>query len=147
MHLLCNYTGMMQEEMKRKLIDEVISGTKEFPDKRSAWTKAGFLEAVKILLTERNTLFESLTGKLYEYPELKNMLYTLLFQGQSILYSPDNATIDMATMFGFVKNQKRTVEDDNRIFETRLYNLFLTMPEAQETDLRIRTVFFWHKSS
>ena len=57
-----------------KLLDEQISGRPQFPTKREAWTKKGFLEAVKILLSEPNTLFESLINKLEDYPELNDML-------------------------------------------------------------------------
>ena len=47
-----------------KIIDENISGTENFPTKSDAWTKDGFLKAVRIVLTEENTLFESLDNKL-----------------------------------------------------------------------------------
>ena len=56
-----------------KLIDERIPGSTEFPDKTSAWTTQGCLEAVKILPEEKSPLFESLTGKLSDYPELKKL--------------------------------------------------------------------------
>lgn len=117
-----------------KLIDEKVAGSENFPDKKSAWTKDGFLEAVNMLLAEKNTLFESLSGKLMDYPELLQVLDTLLFQGQNIIYSPDNAGIDMALMFGFVKVENGVVVVANRIFETRLYNMFLTAPQEQNTD-------------
>lgn len=35
-----------------KLIDEQVAGTKEFPDRHSAWTKDGFQAAVKLILYE-----------------------------------------------------------------------------------------------
>lgn len=118
-----------------KLIDEQVAGTEPFFDKSAAWTKEGFLEAVKILLAEQNTLFESLIGKLNEYPELKQMLHSLLFQGQNIIYSPDDDAIAMARMFGFIKVENHAVAVANRIFETRLYNYFLMAPEMQSNDI------------
>ncbi len=116
-----------------KLLDEKIAGSEEFPDKASAWTKEGVLQAVNMLLAEKNTLFESLAGKLSEYPELKNTIFTLLFKGQKILYNPDDDEVDMALMFGFVRVDKGSVVIANRIFETRLYNMFLTAPEEQNS--------------
>ena len=86
---------------------------------------------MRILLSEKNTLFESLSGKLVEYPELKEILYRLLFQGQSIPYDPDDEAIDMAILFGFVKKENETVVIANRIFDTRLYNMFLALPKMQ----------------
>lgn len=117
-----------------KLLDETVTESEGFPDRASVWTKEGFLVAVKILLEESNTLFESLSGKIMDYPELRQILYTLLFRGQNVLYGPDNIGINMALMFGFVKVKNGVVVVANRIFETRLYNMFLTTPEEQNTD-------------
>ena len=63
------------------------------------WTKQGVLEAIKILLKETNTLFDDLRKKITDYKELKNMLYSILFQGESYPYNPDNFVIDIGTMF------------------------------------------------
>ena len=90
------------------------------------WTKQGVLEAIKILLKETNTLFDDLRKKITDYKELKNMLYSILFQGESYPYNPDNFVIDIGTMFGFIKENDGQVVISNRIFETRLYNLFLS---------------------
>ena len=68
-----------------QLQDEEISVKKEYGSKKSAWTKKGFLEAVRILLSEKNMLFESLREKLESYPELNSMLYSLLFTGKAIV--------------------------------------------------------------
>ena len=132
-----NYTSGYPFLVSRicQLMDERIARNKEFPEKSDAWTKKGFLEAIKLLLSEKNTLFESLIGKINEYPELKTVLSLLLFQGQSIIYNPDDSAIDIALMFGFVKVDKGTVIIANRIFETRLYNLFLTTSEVQNSDI------------
>lgn len=118
-----------------KLIDENIAGTTRFPNKSTAWTKGGFLEAVKILLTEKNTLFDSLMGKLVDSSELSEVVYSVLFSGDRIVYSPDEPWIDMAMMFGFAKNRDGNVVIANRIFETRLYNYFLATKESQNSEL------------
>lgn len=134
-HLLYDYTSGYPFLVSRlcKLIDEEIVGSLDCPDEKTAWTKEGFLEALKCLLSEKNTLFESLIGKLSEYPSLKEMLYSVLFYGKPIVYNPDDEAIDMASMFGFVKNRNGNVIIANRIFEIRLYNMFLTTSEAQNS--------------
>lgn len=68
------------------------------------WNREGFLEAVRTMMGENNALFESLIGKLSDYPELERMLKDLLFSGKPITYNPTNQMIGMAEMFGFVKN-------------------------------------------
>ena len=118
-----------------KLMDERVPQKEGFRDSARAWTRDGFLEAVKMLLGEKNSLFESLAGKLEDFPELKHMLYLLLFQGRRIIYNPDDQAVDTAMMFGFVKVMDGAVVVANRIFETRLYNMFLTLPDVQNLDV------------
>ena len=89
-------------------------------------TKEGLLKAVNILLKEKNTLFESLVNKLADYPELRKVIYALLFNGKMIPYNPLNPAIEMAEMFGFIKRENDTAVISNRIFETVLYNYFLS---------------------
>ena len=118
-----------------KILDEQTAGRPGFPDKRSVWTKRGISKAVELLLAEKIPLFESVIGKLRDYPELKSTLHALLFYGQNIVYNPDDSLIDMALMFGFVKIVENRVVLANRIFETRVYNYFLTTTDMQNTDL------------
>ena len=108
-----------------KLMDEKVAGSVHFPGKSEAWTKDGFLSAVRMLLAEENTLYESLDNKLIDYPDLKQMLQELLLHGSVIEYVPGNMGIRMAVMFGFVTVINHIVQVSNRIFETRLYNGFL----------------------
>ena len=109
-----------------KLMDERVSESSEFAgDKGRAWTKEGFLDAVNILLTEPNTLFDSLFHKLEDYPELEQVLKRLLFEGKEIPYVLGDRPIEMALMFGFVRRSGNLVIVANRIFETLLYNFFL----------------------
>lgn len=117
-----------------KLIDERIGGEKEGA-KKAAWTEEGFLKAVRMLLIDTNTLFESLIGKLADYPELERMLKELLFLGKPISYNPTNPVISLAVMFGFVKNVDGKVVPANRIFDTLLYNHFLSMDELQPSGM------------
>lgn len=84
------------------------------------------MKGINILLDEKNTLFESLVNKLVDNPDLKEMLYQLLFIGKNIVYNPLNQAVSVAEMFGFVKNDKGSAVPANRIFEMVLYNLFLS---------------------
>lgn len=118
-----------------KLMDETVSTNGESDTRAAAWTRNGFHEAVRILLAEKNTLFESLFSKLSDYPELDAMLQELLFTGKNVVYNSDEPAIDVATMFGFIKNQGGTVVMANRIFETRLYNHYLSAARMQREDI------------
>ncbi len=128
--LLYRYTSGYPFLVSRlcKLMDEKT-------DPETAWTKEGFLEAVRMLLLETNPLFESLIGKLTDYPELEQMLGELLFFGKTITYNPMNPAISLAMMFGFVKNADGKVIPANRIFDTLLYNHFLSLDELHASDM------------
>lgn len=135
--LLFEYTSGYPVLVSRlcNLMDEKIPRMDNFKDKAAAWSKDGLLEAVKLLLSEKNALFDSLIGKLEDYPELKNLIRMLLFQGQTILYNADSPAINMLLMFGFAKVEQMCVQIANRIFEVRLYNYFLTLPVVQENKI------------
>lgn len=123
-----------------KSLDEKMDGISECKEKEEVWTRAGVLEAVKILVSEKNTLFESLIGKLNGYPGLKVLIYQLLFQGQFIICNSDDPAINMLLMFGFAKEMNGTVQIANRIFEIRLYNYFLTLTEIQNGEICKRAI-------
>ncbi|MCD8018038.1 MAG: hypothetical protein LUF92_00155 [Clostridiales bacterium] len=92
----------------------------------------GFQAAEKVLVNDSNALFLSLKGKLNDYPKLRNVIYDLLFTGKPIAYTPMNDYIEIAAMFGFIRNENGTAVIFNRIFETVLYNLFIS--EEYETN-------------
>ena len=112
-----------------KLMDEKIRPEETGEGGRYPWTKKGFHEAVRLILSEENALFGSMIGKLADYSELNTMLSSLLFAGEHTVYNPDNLAISDATMFGFVKNRQGNVAIANRIFEARLYNYYLSTAE------------------
>ena len=105
-----------------KLIDEYEDAERM----HMKWSRQGVTDAVQILLKEPSTLFDDMRKKIEDYPELKKMLYAILFQGETYPYNPDNFAIDIGTMFGFIRECEGQVVISNRIFETRLYNLFLS---------------------
>jgi hypothetical protein len=130
-----HHTGMDLEKIANLLYDYtsgypfLVSRLCQLMDRSARWTKDGFLQAVKILLVEKNTLFESLIGKLNDYPELRELIYSILIKGERITYNLYSKAIEIATMFGFVKNNQGILAVANRIFETQFYNLFLSEDE------------------
>lgn len=114
-----------------QLIDERVAGGTSCPDVKAAWTKTGILEAVRIILKEPNTLFDDMIKHLYEYPRLSAMLKNILFQGRRYTFETDAQVIQLGIMFGFLKEQDQAVCVANRIFETKLYNFFLSEEESK----------------
>lgn len=109
-----------------KLLDERIPETEEFQDRKRVWSREGVREAVKIVQNSRASLFDSMTRQLDEHPEMKQMLREILFQGLRIPYSSDNHAAELAEMFGYITNKDGSIRVSNRIFEMRLYNLFIS---------------------
>jgi len=112
-----------------QLIDEHVG--KVMGDLSRAWTRFGLDEAVKLLLAEDNTLFQSVTGKLTNYPELKASIRSILMEGTKLTWNPDQNELSQMQMYGLICNDHNTVRIANRIFETRLYNLFLSEEELK----------------
>lgn len=84
-----------------------------------------------MLLNEIVPLFGSMMRHISEYPNLKAMLYVMLFLRERITYNPDNKNIDLACMFGYTVNNRDSVQVANRSFEIRLYNYFLSKEELE----------------
>lgn len=109
-----------------KLIDEEIAGTDRYPAKSDAWTRDGVLEAEKRILSDRIPLFESMVNKLEDDEKLRKLLFSLLFEGRNIPYNPYDASIHLAVVYGFLKNQGGAAAIANRLFETMLCDWFLS---------------------
>ncbi|MBO5599327.1 MAG: AAA-like domain-containing protein [Oribacterium sp.] len=117
------------ELLDKKLVPDTFKTLAE------AWTDYGVDEAVKKILSEESTLFESLIGKLTNYPELKGQLRRILLRGETIAHLPDDEEQKQLRMYGFIVNNHNTVAVANRIFEMRLYNYFIGESKVNE-DLR-----------
>ena len=117
-----------------KTMDEELPEMQKFSDKRSIWTKEGIVEAVKIILKSKPPLFDSMTKQFDMYPDLRNMIEQILYQGRKIPFSPAEKSIDLGLMFGFLKEENGYVAVANRIFEMYLLDLFIA-EEAVTSDM------------
>lgn len=115
-----------------QVVEEILSSDDRFSDREHSWTKEGIVTAVKMIQSENNSLFESLTSKLYDYPDMRHLLYRLFFNGEEIPYAVGQYESEIAIMFGFCKVEDGKLIVANRIFETLLYNLFLTDTESKK---------------
>ncbi len=112
-----------------ELLDKNV--TEQMESKAKAWTNVGVDEAVKLILSENNTLFQSLTKNLKNYPDFKASIRSILMEGTKLAWNPDQNEIVQMQMYGLIRNDHNVVRIANRIFETRLYNLFLSDEELK----------------
>ena len=131
-------TGMDIAEMTQLILD-YTSGYPFFVSKicqlideeNLGWNTEGFLQAVNILLKEKNTLFDDLIKKLDDFPEIKTILKDILYYGNEYGYNLDVKVFNLAAMFNYIKDVNGKVRVFNRIMETRLYNLFTSEEEIR----------------
>lgn len=95
------------------------------------WNEHGVGEIVRRIVLEKNTLFDSLMGKVHDNDKLRDVLWRILFAGETVPYNPDDISVSDAEMYGLVRNQDGRVQVANRIFEIRLYNFFLNQEQMQ----------------
>ena len=98
-----------------------------------AWSRTGLDEAIKLILAEKNTLFQSLTKNLNNAPELKEMLRSILMEGLRLPYVSQSNETELLEMYGLIKNDHNAIKVSNRIFETMLYNLFISEEKLQNS--------------
>ena len=109
-----------------KIIDEKIMGENELK-----WEKEYFELAVKELLKESNTNFESLIKNIENNNDLKELVKKIILDGYEISYNEDNSIINMAIMYGIFKNSKGKIKIHNRIYEQRIYNYMSSLIETK----------------
>jgi len=74
------------------------------------WSYRGVLNAVKILVNEKNVLFDDLSKNLENNGETFEFLYGLLIVGEKKYYAIGDPVVDQAIMYGYIKRE------NNRIF-------------------------------
>lgn len=129
-----HHTGMNINEISQLIYDYtsgypvlVSSICKRIDEKDIDWNKSNCITAVKGLMIERSPLFESLINKLEDDTTLRKLLYSMLFQGRKFLFNAYDSAIHSAMMYGFVRNDNGTVIIANRIFETVIYDWFISL--------------------
>ena len=90
------------------------------------WDKEGVLKAVNALLKEGNTLFDDMQKKLTQFPGLSDMMKSIIFGGKRVSFNYYDQDINIAVMFNFVKEEMGATKIACRIFETWLYNYYIS---------------------
>lgn len=115
-----------------KQLDEKILGTDGFETMQQVWTRAGVARAVRIILKKNPPLFGHMTKQLDTYPDLRNMIENIIYRGKRIPFSPEEKSINLGVMFGFLKEENDHVAIANRIFEMCLLNLFMAQEAGSD---------------
>jgi hypothetical protein len=100
-----------------KIIDENIM------DKDKLEWKEEYIEkAVKELLNESNTNFDSLIKNLENDEELYNFVKRIILDGEELTYVETDVIVNLCTTYGIIKKEKGNCKINNRIYEQLIYN-------------------------
>ena len=89
------------------------------------WTAEGVQNAVKILLTEANTLFDDVFKNLENNEELSGYIYDLLILGETGSFVLYDSVVSIGVRYGFFENANGRVAVSNKIFELLMTDYFI----------------------
>nr|WP_206155003.1 AAA-like domain-containing protein [Clostridium muellerianum] len=108
-----------------KIIDEKI-----MQEDSLIWHKEYMDLAVKGILRESNTNFDSLIKNIENNEELKILVKRIILDNDDIAYVADNPIINLGIIYGIFKNENSKVKINNRIYEQRIYNYMSSLVET-----------------
>ncbi|MBR6283663.1 MAG: AAA-like domain-containing protein [Muribaculaceae bacterium] len=110
-----------------KLIDERLD---------QDWTANGVQKAVKIIAKgEGITLIDDLSKNIEHNTELRNLLYSIVVNGQEYSYSMIDPIVRLANMFSYIReNQRGKTMIHNLIFEEVLFVYFSNQAMREQGD-------------
>ncbi len=112
----------------------LVSRLCQLMDGQNDWSHEGLLNVVKVILNERNTLFDDMIKKIEQFPELKSLLMDILFSGEARKYNAHNLTFQLAEQFNIINvHTDGTYYISSRIMETVIYEYF--MSEEKESEI------------
>jgi hypothetical protein len=108
------------------LIDTVVSENNGGSEKM-AWSREGFLEAVRLLLREHSLLpFQSLVLQVENNSELKDLIKRILLAGMRLNSYISRKTVDQAIMHGLMKVlPDNCLTVSSKIYETYFYSVLM----------------------
>lgn len=107
-----------------QIIDEKIYET----DKRP-WAITDIQSAVKMILEEKNTLFDSLIKNLENNKDLYEYIEDIIVRGNDKSFNYYNPVIELGSTYGYLKNNNGKVSISNKIFGEIIYNYMVSKIE------------------
>lgn len=108
-----------------KIIDEKI-----MIEDKLEWKKEYMDMAVKRILNDDNTNFQSLIKNIENNSKLKEMVKDLIMDGNKIIYNINNPVINLGILYGIFKNEDGNLKINNRIYEQILYDYMSSLVET-----------------
>lgn len=109
-----------------QIIDDKILG-----DEIKEWNIVTVRKAIKILLSEHNTLFDDLIKNIENNEDLRELMFNIIMNGEEKSYNIYNKTISIGEMFGYFSEKDHKVIISSMIFKEILYNYFSSEVEEK----------------
>ena len=90
------------------------------------WTSSGVQQAVKLLLTESNTLFDDIFKNLENNNELSALIYDLLILRSPRLFVIYDSVVSIGVLYGFLKSVDSMIAIANKIFELLMVDYYIS---------------------
>lgn len=113
-----------------QIIDEKIYETDKKP-----WDIKNIQSAVKMILEEKNTLFDSLIKNLENNKELYEYIEDIIVRGNDKSFNNDNPLIELGILYGYFRNREGKVSVSNQIFSERIYNYMISKLENNYNEI------------
>lgn len=113
-----------------KTIDEKI-----YPDSKSLWSVEDIDKAVKLIIGEVNTLFESIVKNLENNEELYHLVKRILINSEIIIFNALDPIINIGVIHGIFKEGVNGVAISNKVFEEVIYNYIISKSRTTQKDM------------
>ena len=90
------------------------------------------IRSVKLLLLERNTLFDDLLKNLENNKELQNLIENIVLNGKIISFNLSNPLINLGIILGILAEKDNKVIVSNRIYEQYIYDYLSSKIEVSD---------------
>lgn len=113
-----------------QIIDEQIT-----KNTKRIWTQKDLQQSIKILLKEKNTLFDDLIKNIENNKNLYESIYNIVINGKKISFNMSNPLIDLGCTFGIFRDDDGLIKINNKIFEQYIYDYFVSKIELENNNM------------
>lgn len=113
-----------------EIVDEKFYSNKKIP-----WSIDDIDRATKLIITEGNTLFQSIIKNLENNSELYDIVKRILVNGETITYNILDPLIEIGVTYGIFQDSINGVAITNKIFQEVLYNYMISKLRTRTKDM------------
>ena len=101
------------------------------------WTEEDLNQAFQLILKEsRNANFDTLMKNLEHYPELYQLVFSVIFDGEAKQFSEDDPTVNLGVLHGiFAESESGHVVIQNRIYRERIANMMVSKWHTSQIEI------------